>query len=121
MIEPSNQEWANARGWRFIAPFRCMKCGKRISLEQFCFSGLCGACDCGREPSDPINKRLIWCAHRRLYSGPRTLIDSGDEYFLPQDRWANPPEGLDMSKLCPNETAEFEAQQAMWERISKGQ
>lgn len=78
-------EYVDFKGWRFKSPWRCLCCGRRISLEQFCFGRCCGACDLGK------------CQHpkyRGCFSGPRQLIDRNAENFLKEDRWLNPEEGL---------------------------
>lgn len=32
---------------RYRPPFRCLCCGRLVSLAQFCYGRLCGPCDCG--------------------------------------------------------------------------
>ncbi len=36
------------KGKKFYPPYKCLCCGKEISVEQFCFGRLCGYCDCGK-------------------------------------------------------------------------
>jgi hypothetical protein len=52
-------------GRRYRAPFRCLCCGKQVSLAQFCFGRLCGSCDCGacQPGSRSFNRRAH---HERL-------------------------------------------------------
>lgn len=71
------------KGWRLRAPFRCMNCGREVSVQQFCFGRCCGPCDCGSAGF-----------HDGPFSGPRELLDCTAEYFIAEDRWKNPPEGL---------------------------
>ena len=77
----------NFKAWRFRAPWRCMCCGKMISLRQFCFGRACGPCDSGKCIGHQQN-------FGHPYSGPRELIDAKAEYFIESDAWANPAEGL---------------------------
>lgn len=82
---PPEQNFVDYKGWRFRPPYRCMCCGVMISIRQFCFGRACGPCDCGQ-------RRYVGY---RVYSGPRELIDPKDPYFIEEDRWSNPPEGLE--------------------------
>lgn len=34
-------------GRRYRPPFRCLCCGTKVSLAQFCYGRLCGSCDVG--------------------------------------------------------------------------
>ena len=36
------------RGKKFYPPFRCLCCGKEISVDQFCWGRLCAYCDLGK-------------------------------------------------------------------------
>lgn len=83
-----NDPYVDFKGWRFRAPFRCICCGQKVDIRQFCFGRACDICDTGK------------CKHRnngvrRCYSGPRELIDPEDKYFILPERWLNAPEGLD--------------------------
>lgn len=74
------------KGWRFYTPFRCLCCGKEVSIEQFCFGRACGSCDCGH------------CRHPRLpsgmsWSGPREIMNRYDSHFIEEHAWINPPDG----------------------------
>jgi len=40
-----------------VGIFKCRKCGKPISHQQYLFSGLCGNCDIGREMKKWIIKK----------------------------------------------------------------
>ncbi len=80
-------KYVDFKGWRMRAPWRCMCCGKMISLKQFCFGRACGACDCGK----CVGHQQNW---RHPYSGPRELIDAKAENFIEAEVWSNPPEGL---------------------------
>lgn len=100
--------YVDFKGWRFRAPFRCMCCGRMISLRQFCFGRACGGCDCGQCRGHRPQRHLA-------YSGPRELIDPKDPYFITEDRWRNPPSGLE--DHCADAT--FPEQMAFEERMEK--
>lgn len=52
-------------GRRYKPPFRCLCCGKPVSLAQFCYGRLCGPCDCGA--CNPMNRAYRSSArHERL-------------------------------------------------------
>ena len=36
------------KGKKFVAPFKCLCCGKEIDVKQFCYGRTCGYCDMGR-------------------------------------------------------------------------
>jgi hypothetical protein len=79
------------KGWRFTAPFRCICCGRKIDVRQFCFGRSCGICDTGK----CVHPNSMHGMPIRCYSGPRELIDPNDSHFLAEDRWVNPPSGFD--------------------------
>ena len=35
------------RGYRLVAPFRCMCCGRETCIRQFAYGRTCGLCDTG--------------------------------------------------------------------------
>lgn len=47
------------KGKRFYPPFKCLCCGKDISVEQFCYGRTCGYCDCGRCNLGLVNGKEI--------------------------------------------------------------
>ena len=79
------------KGWRFLAPFRCVCCGVVISVQQFCFGRSYGPCDMGR------------CRHsksRLFFSGPRMLADAKARCFIEPERWHN-IDALPMPQFAP--------------------
>lgn len=96
--------YVDFKGWRFRAPFRCLCCGSMVSLRQFCFGRCCAPCDVGK------------CRHRRApgcYSGPRELINANDPYFIAEDRWLNPIEGL----ASHSDDSKFDKREEMLQRV----
>lgn len=70
------------KGWRFRAPFHCMRCGVEVCPHQWAFSRSCGGCDV----SDSHTARLS-IFDGRLFAGPKELIDRSDPHFLTEDRF----------------------------------
>jgi hypothetical protein len=70
------------KGWRFTPPFHCMYCGCEVCPFQWAFSRSCGGCDVGDSHTRRLN---VW--DRRIFAGPRQLIDSKDPYFISEDRF----------------------------------
>lgn len=96
-------KYVDFRGWRLRAPWRCMCCGRLVSLRQFCFGRSCAYCDtgaCAKDrmarwiPSKKRRKPAVPVHERGCYSGPRELIDQKAKHFIAEDAWSNPPEGL---------------------------
>lgn len=46
-VEDDPTVFVDFGGRRYRPPFRCLCCGKQVSLAQFCYGRLCGPCDCG--------------------------------------------------------------------------
>ncbi len=42
------KEFVVFKGRKFYSPFRCLCCGKEISVEQFCWGRVCAYCDVGK-------------------------------------------------------------------------
>lgn len=74
--EAPDDVYMDFKGWRFRAPFRCMKCGCLVTARQWAFSRSCGPCDCGSAPTG-----------RGVFSGPRELVDANAQYFIPAERF----------------------------------
>jgi len=77
--------YVDFKGYRFSSPFRCLNCGREIGLRQFCFSRLCGGCDC----SEARNRH-------GCFSGPREVstINPDAPICLRESIWLNPECGL---------------------------
>lgn len=43
-----NITYVDFNGKRFYPPFKCLCCGKVITIEQFCYGRLCDYCDTGK-------------------------------------------------------------------------
>lgn len=48
MTEQKQKEFVVFNKKRFYPPYKCLCCGKEISLEQFCWGRLCAYCDLGK-------------------------------------------------------------------------
>ena len=42
------EEFVVFKGKKFYPPYRCLCCGKEVSVKQFCFGRLCAYCDLGK-------------------------------------------------------------------------
>jgi hypothetical protein len=73
------------KGWRWTAPFACIRCGVEVSPEQWAFSRSCGSCDCGVSPTARLR-----ITDPRLFAGPHELFDPFDSHFLTADRFLDP-------------------------------
>lgn len=47
-MKGKNEVYVVFKGKKFTEPFRCLCCGKEISVQQFCFGRCCPYCDMGR-------------------------------------------------------------------------
>lgn len=84
------------KGWRFYAPFHCMRCGDKVETVQWAFSRSCGGCDV----SESHTARL-GIFDRRLFAGDRELVSSADPSFLDPDRFLSPEDAALFPVLNP--------------------
>ena len=42
------KEFVVFKGRKFYPPYKCLCCGKEISVEQFCWGRVCAYCDLGK-------------------------------------------------------------------------
>jgi hypothetical protein len=82
---PPKDIYFDFKGWKFRPPFICMGCGIEVCFRQWAFSRSCGACDVGNSPT----RRLLY---GKCFTGPRELVDSEAEYFIPESHFVEPTE-----------------------------
>ena len=41
-------EFVVFKGKKFYPPYKCLCCGKEVSVKQFCFGRVCAYCDLGK-------------------------------------------------------------------------
>lgn len=70
------------KGWRWRAPFLCMRCGAVVDVLQWAYSRSCGGCDVG---SSQTARLPVTSYH--IFAGPHELIDAEDPHFLEEDRF----------------------------------
>jgi hypothetical protein len=95
---PQSGPFFDYKGWRFTAPFYCMRCGVEVETQQWAFSRSCGGCDV----SESHTARLS-IFDRRLFSGPHELINPKDSSFLLPDRFLPPEYAKNFPVLNPPE------------------
>jgi hypothetical protein len=100
--EPLLDIFIEFKGWRWTAPFACMRCGIEVSAEQWAFSRSCGGCDCGHSPTARLH-----AMDARLFAGPHELIDAKDRFFLTEDRFLDPAEREKYPVLTPPTPVHF--------------
>ena len=99
--------YVDYKGWRFRAPFFCMRCGAEVDVLQWAFSRSCGACDCGKSPT-----ARLYITDRRLFAGSHELINPDDSHFLEADRFIPAEDAakypvLDPPKIFPPDGEHF--------------
>lgn len=52
--------YVDFKGKRFYPPFKCLCCGKDVSVEQFCYGRTCGYYDCGKCEKGINGKKIIY-------------------------------------------------------------
>ena len=84
------------KGWRWTAPFACMRCGIEVNAEQWAFSRSCGGCDIGKSPTARLS-----IFDPRLFAGPHELVDPEHSHFLEEDRFLSPDDAEKFPVLDP--------------------
>jgi hypothetical protein len=93
----SASAYVDHRGWRFHAPFFCFYCGRRISLNQFCFSRSCGSCDCAHTGTRRLNPM-----RGKAFSGKRERLPDWRSGDIPADHFIDIADESDAKKLYPD-------------------
>ena len=95
-LEPSLDIYIDFKGWRWKAPFACMRCGIEVDPLQWAYSRSCGSCDVGKSHTARLH-----AFDARLFAGPHELIDRDDQFFLAEDRFLDPAEREKFPVLDP--------------------
>ena len=100
--EPLLDIYIDFKGWRWKAPFACMRCGVTVDPQQWAYSRSCGSCDVGKSPTARLH-----AFDPRLFAGPHELIDADDKFFLSEDRFLDPADREKFPVLDPPSPVHF--------------